>query len=360
MLPDGRTLSPHHRMPCHHKSPDHRAPLASGSTPPYVSDGYRCLDRDGHHEILRSQATGYNIPARVYATSYATPVRVHCHIPLSHCHPGNASAFPPPLAGSTVSPQEMAALQPSFSPSTMAMNNSCGTIKFPKTALLPGFGGISRTQDAQDRNASLTLSRPKAASVTDQSVAEPAKPRQKKQTVDPAAPEFLPLPAFEECFPRSTKESSEIVHEESGHSLKVPFRRIHLTGDSGHFDTYDTSGPQNISPRIGLPKIRKEWIDRREKLGSPRYTQMYYAKQGIITEEMLYCAKRENLTPEFVRSEVARGRAIIPSNKRHLELEPMIVGRNFLVKINANIGNSAVVSSIEEKSTSSSGHNVGS
>jgi phosphomethylpyrimidine synthase len=101
----------------------------------------------------------------------------------------------------------MAALQPSFSPSTMAMNNSCGTIKFPKTALLPGFGGISRTQDAQDRNASLTLSRPKAASVTDQSVAEPAKPRQKKQTVDPAAPEFLPLPAFEECFPRSTKES---------------------------------------------------------------------------------------------------------------------------------------------------------
>uniref|UniRef100_A0A0D9ZBL5 ThiC-associated domain-containing protein n=1 Tax=Oryza glumipatula TaxID=40148 RepID=A0A0D9ZBL5_9ORYZ len=99
----------------------------------------------------------------------------------------------------------------------------------------------------------------------------------------------------------------------------------------------------------GLPKIRKEWIDRREKLGGPRYTQMYYAKQGIITEEMLYCATRENLSPEFVRSEVARGRAIIPSNKRHLELEPMIVGRNFLVKVNANIGNSAVVSSIEEE-----------
>ena len=61
---------------------------------------------------------------------------------------------------------------------------------------------------------------------------------------------------------------------------------------------------------------------------------------------MLYCAARENLDPEFVRSEVARGRAIIPSNKKHLELEPMIVGRNFLVKVNANIGNSAVVSSI--------------
>nr|BAJ91646.1 predicted protein [Hordeum vulgare subsp. vulgare] len=242
----------------------------------------------------------------------------------------------------------MAALQPSFS-SLMAMNNGCNTMKFPKTALLPGFGGISRPQDVQDRNASLTCSRPRAVSVTDQSVAEPAKPRQSKHTVDPAAPEFLPLPAFEDCFPRSTKECSEVVHEESGHALKVPFRRVHLTGDSGHFDTYDTSGPQNISPRLGLPKIRKEWIDRREKLGSPRYTQMYYAKQGIITEEMLYCAKRENLAPEFVRSEVARGRAIIPSNKRHLELEPMIVGRNFLVKVNANIGNSAVVSSIEEE-----------
>lgn len=76
---------------------------------------------------------------------------------------------------------------------------------------------------------------------------------------------------------------------------------------------------------------------------------MYYAKQGIITEEMLYCATREKLDPEFVRSEVARGRAIIPSNKKHLELEPMIVGRKFLVKVNANIGNSAVASSIEEE-----------
>ncbi|CAN6316283.1 unnamed protein product [Urochloa humidicola] len=241
----------------------------------------------------------------------------------------------------------MAALQPSFS-STMALKSSCSGLKFPKTALLPGFGGISR-QDMQDRNASLAYLIPKVASVTNQSAAEPAKPRQNKNTIDPSAPEFLPLPSFEECFPRSTKESSEIVHEESGHVLKVPFRRVHLTGDQEHFDTYDTSGPQNISPRTGLPKIRKEWIDRREKLGSPRYTQMYYAKQGIVTEEMLYCAKRENLSPEFVRTEVARGRAIIPSNKRHLELEPMIVGRNFLVKVNANIGNSAVVSSIEEE-----------
>ncbi|KAL0286648.1 UNVERIFIED_CONTAM: Phosphomethylpyrimidine synthase, chloroplastic [Sesamum calycinum] len=153
--------------------------------------------------------------------------------------------------------------------------------------------------------------------------------------------------------PTNNKEryllSREVIHEQSGQLLRVPFRRIHLSGDESHFDTYDTSGPQNISPRIGLPKLRKEWIARREKLGGPRYTQMFYAKQGIITEEMAFCAARENLDPEFVRSEVARGRAIIPSNKKHLELEPMIVGRNFLVKVNANIGNSAVVSSIEEE-----------
>ncbi|CAL9056978.1 unnamed protein product [Musa banksii] len=99
----------------------------------------------------------------------------------------------------------------------------------------------------------------------------------------------------------------------------------------------------------GLPKIRKNWVERREQLGAPRYTQMFYAKQGMITEEMLFCAAREKLDPEFVRSEVACGRAIIPSNKNHLELEPMIVGRNFLVKVNANIGNSAVVSNIEEE-----------
>ena len=84
-------------------------------------------------------------------------------------------------------------------------------------------------------------------------------------------------------------------------------------------------------------------------MGGPRFTQMYYAKRGIITEEMLFCASREKLESEFVRSEVARGRAIIPSNKKHLELEPMIVGRNFLVKVNANVGNSAVASSIEEE-----------
>ncbi|WP_230632976.1 phosphomethylpyrimidine synthase ThiC [Paenibacillus athensensis] len=78
-------------------------------------------------------------------------------------------------------------------------------------------------------------------------------------------------------------------------------------------------------------------------------TQMHYARNGIITPEMEYIAIRENVQPEFVRDEVARGRAIIPSNINHPESEPMIIGRNFLVKINANIGNSAVASSIEEE-----------
>ncbi|HEY9423007.1 MAG TPA: phosphomethylpyrimidine synthase ThiC, partial [Thermoanaerobaculia bacterium] len=78
-------------------------------------------------------------------------------------------------------------------------------------------------------------------------------------------------------------------------------------------------------------------------------TQMHYARKGIVTPEMEFIALRENLRPEFVRDEVARGRAIIPSNINHPESEPMIIGRNFLVKINANIGNSAVTSSIEEE-----------
>ena len=159
-------------------------------------------------------------------------------------------------------------------------------------------------------------------------------------------------------------------------------------------------------PQKGLPKIRAEWIKSRgeiEQVGTldasakipfpvrtilkakagARPTQMHYAKRGIITEEMRYVAMRENIarmnaetsnasfprnslnfqhageslgasipqeiTPEFVRSEIARGRAIIPANINHPELEPMIIGRNFLVKINSNIGNSALASSIDEE-----------
>ena len=77
---------------------------------------------------------------------------------------------------------------------------------------------------------------------------------------------------------------------------------------------------------------------------------MHFAKKGMITEEMQFVAERENVEAEFVRSEIARGRAIISSNKRHTELEPEIIGRMFKVKINANIGNSAVTSSIEVNS----------
>jgi len=175
---------------------------------------------------------------------------------------------------------------------------------------------------------------------------------------------------------------------------------------------YDTSGPYTdvdaeIDVLKGLAPLRVEWVQAREdtaelattssaygrarradaKLGGLRFhlsrkplvarsgqnvTQLHYARRGIVTPEMEFVAIRESqraprelafqhpgvswgasipreITPEFVRDEVARGRAIIPANINHPELEPMIIGRNFLVKINANIGNSAVTSSIEEE-----------
>lgn len=158
--------------------------------------------------------------------------------------------------------------------------------------------------------------------------------------------EFRHSPAVSECFPGSTKTFKEVVHASTGTVLQVPFRRVSLTNGST-FDLYDTSGSQGIDPRAGLPKLRRSWVDRRATDANP--TQMYYAKAGVVTEEMAFVAARESMDPEYVRSEVARGRAIIPSNKRHLELEPTIIGRNFLTKVNANFGNSAVTSSIEEE-----------
>ena len=99
---------------------------------------------------------------------------------------------------------------------------------------------------------------------------------------------------------------------------------------------------------------RKEWIENRLRQtngnGTGRnVTQMHYARQGVVTEEMLSVAQREKCAPEFVRAEMARGRAIIPANINHLSLEPMIIGTNFTCKINANIGNSTVSSNIEEE-----------
>src|SRR6185436_19489743 len=110
---------------------------------------------------------------------------------------------------------------------------------------------------------------------------------------------------------------------------------------------YDTSGPQGVDVRTGLPKLRAAWIAGRRPTGM--VTQLQFARAGVVTEEMAFIAVREGFDPEFVRSEVARGRAIIPANVNHPELEPMIIGRNFAVKINANIGNSAVSSSIDEE-----------
>jgi phosphomethylpyrimidine synthase len=169
-------------------------------------------------------------------------------------------------------------------------------------------------------------------------------------TKDPFNPEFRSTTAYNEAYPSSSKEYMEVVHENT--LLRVPFRRIHLTDpDPGcsFLDVYDTSGPQGFSPKEGLPKLREEWIKKREARGDQRFTQMHYAKKGIITEEMAFVAAREGCEPEFVRSEVARGRAIITANKKHVELEPQIIGRMFKVKVNSNIGNSAVVSSIEEE-----------
>ena len=150
--------------------------------------------------------------------------------------------------------------------------------------------------------------------------------------------------------PRPPSSSSPFFSNNNKKTPQVPFRRIHLQDKAdGHLDVYDTSGPQGVDPRDGLPKLRAGWVGPREARGDATPTQMYYARQGIITEEMAFCAAREGVDPELVRSEVARGRAIIAANKRHLELEPCVVGRAFHVKINANIGNSAVSSSIEEE-----------
>ncbi|XP_022970663.1 phosphomethylpyrimidine synthase, chloroplastic-like isoform X2 [Cucurbita maxima] len=245
---------------------------------------------------------------------------------------------------------KMASVHATITPAVGKSGNHSYPTKSLNSAFLPGFDMVGRISGAcKDSYPSSITITPRATLTSEPMETSRVKAKNNKHTVDPSSPDFLPLPSFEQCFPKSTKEHKEVVHKETGHVLKVPFRRVHLSGDEPNFDNYDTSGPQNISPRTGLPELRKDWVDRRDKLGAPRYTQMYYARQGIITEEMLFCATREKLDPEVVRSEIARGRAIIPSNKKHLELEPMIVGRNFLVKVNANIGNSAVASSIEEE-----------
>ena len=207
------------------------------------------------------------------------------------------------------------------------------------------------------------------------------------------------------------------VASEGAAELRVPFREVSLADPATpSFRVYDTSGSYTdpdivIDLQRGLPRLREAMIGRRANTepyegrasrpeddgnvsperavsrfpvrnapiaGKPGQlvTQFEFARAGIVTEEMIFVAERENLgrkqildgaatrladgesfgaaipafiTPEFVRDEIARGRAIIPANINHPELEPMIIGRNFLVKINANIGNSAVSSSVEEE-----------
>ncbi|GAA2793728.1 phosphomethylpyrimidine synthase ThiC [Kitasatospora sp. CM 4170] len=184
--------------------------------------------------------------------------------------------------------------------------------------------------------------------------------------------------------------------EGSRPDLRVPYREVLLTNDRT-VPLYDTSGPYTdpaYEPdvRRGLPPLRDAWIRQRGDVeeydgrearpeddgikhtsprggnlrnldavfpGRPRrplrgragaaVTQLAYAKRGVVTPEMEFVALREGLAPEFVRDEVARGRAVIPVNVNHPEVEPAVIGTNFLVKINANIGNSAVTSSIEEE-----------
>ena len=99
-----------------------------------------------------------------------------------------------------------------------------------------------------------------------------------------------------------------------------------------------------------VPQPRAEWITRRKtENGDGNFSQMHYARKGVVTEEMEYVAHREKLSPELIRDEVARGRLIIPANINHPELEPMAIGVASLCKINANIGNSAVTSNIDEE-----------
>ena len=165
-------------------------------------------------------------------------------------------------------------------------------------------------------------------------------------TLDPTQPLRASEP-LEKSFPSSHKIGRDVRHGEV--LLSVPFRRIHLSGGEPPLDVYDTTGPQGCDPHLGLPRLRESWIARRIARGDRNFSQMHYARRGIVTEEMAFAAAREGMDAEVVREEIASGRAILPANRNHPELEPMLIGRRFLVKINANIGNSAVASSIAEE-----------
>ena len=180
------------------------------------------------------------------------------------------------------------------------------------------------------------------------------------------------MPSVESRFAAAYPNSRKVYVE--GGRVRVPMREIALSDGEAPLRVYDTSGPHETDVRAGLPRLRRDWIAARGDVsevlpagrahgseqipaslhrpvvrGAGSATQMHYARKGEVTPEMEFVALREGFDAEFVRAEVARGRAIIPANVNHPELEPMVIGRNFLVKINANIGNSAVSSSIEEE-----------
>ncbi|MFN2445068.1 MAG: phosphomethylpyrimidine synthase ThiC [Vicinamibacterales bacterium] len=167
-----------------------------------------------------------------------------------------------------------------------------------------------------------------------------------------STPAIYPITSdYGDAFPGSRKIYEEARVSASDVVVRVPMREVSLSGGEPSLRLYDTSGSQQHDVHAGLPKLREPWVTPRHaraRAGEP-VTQLYYARRGDITPEMAFIAVREGLPAELVRDEVARGRAIIPANINHLELEPMIIGRRFLVKINANIGNSAVSSSVEEE-----------
>lgn len=161
---------------------------------------------------------------------------------------------------------------------------------------------------------------------------------------------------------RSNKHYDEVAfsNDFGEANLRIPVRRINLT-DGTHFDAYDTSGiyteeNPELNLKEGLAKTRDSWpkapavpaVAGSEDAPKVK-TQLAWARAGIVTPEMAFIAARENVDPEVVREEVAAGRAVIPANHKHPETEPMIIGKRFATKINANIGNSAVTSSISEE-----------
>ena len=141
----------------------------------------------------------------------------------------------------------------------------------------------------------------------------------------PAASKPAVEARFKAAFPSSRKVYAE------GERVRVPMREITLTGGEPPLRVYDTSGPLDADVRTGLPPLRRPWIADRgdaRRSGAPAraVTQLHYARKGEVTPEMEFVALREGFDPEFVRSEVARGRAIIPANVNHPELEPMAIG----------------------------------